>query len=77
MLSASYSGGFFGTIFVCESCLLAQWLVSHRTRQQGVSVEPPWSFTYQASLVHSLPVAQKEKQEAELAPLRILQNRLR
>ena len=57
-----------GTLLVCESCLLAQWLVSHCTRQQGGSVEPPWSFAYQASLVHSLPVAQKEKQKAELAP---------
>ena len=64
---------FSGTIFVYESCFLAQWLVSHRTRQQGGSVEPPWSFAYQASLVHSLPVAQKEKQKAGLAPLRILQ----
>ena len=61
-----------GTIFVYESCLLAQWLVSHRTRQQGGSVEPPWSFAYQASLARSLPVAQKEKQVAGLAPLRNL-----
>ena len=37
-----------GILFVYESCLLAQWLVSHRTRQQGGSVEPPWSFAYQA-----------------------------
>ncbi len=63
---------FLGTLVVCESCLLAQWLVSQRTRQQGGSVEPPWSFAYQASLARSLPVAQKEKQEAELAPLRNL-----
>ena len=62
-----------GTIFVYESCLLAQWLVSHRTRQQGGSVEPPWSFAYQASLARYLSVAQKEKLKAELAPLRILQ----
>ena len=62
-----------GTIFVYESCLLAQWLVSHRTRQQGGSVEPPWSFAYQSSLARSLPVAQKEKQKAGLAPHRILQ----
>ena len=36
--------------------------------QQGGSVEPPESFAYQACLVRSLLVAQKEKQEAELAP---------
>ena len=36
--------------------------------QQGGSVEPPESFAYQASLVRSLLVAQKEKQKAELAP---------
>ena len=59
---------FSGTLVVCESCFLAQWLVSHRTRQQGGVVTPPKSFAYQASLAHSLLVAQKEKQEAELAP---------
>ena len=41
--------------------------------QQGGSVEPPWSFAYQASLARSLLVAQKEKQEAGLAPHRVLQ----
>ena len=55
-----------GTIFVYESCFLAQWLVSHRTRQQGGSVEPPWSFAYQASLARSLPVAQKENRKQNL-----------
>ena len=59
---------FWGTIHVYESCFLAQWLVSHRTRQQGGSVEPPWSFAYLASQARSLLVAQKEKQKAELAP---------
>ena len=49
-----------GTILVCESCLLAQWLVSHRTRQQGGSVEPPWSFAYQASLARSLNMFQSD-----------------
>lgn len=38
---------FLGTIFVYESCFLAQWLVSHRTRQQGGVVTPPESFAYQ------------------------------
>ena len=42
--------------------------------QQGGSVEPPESFAYLASQVRSLLVAQKEKQEAGLAPLRVLQN---
>ena len=37
---------FLGTIFVCESCFLAQWLVSHRTRQQGGVVTPPKSFAH-------------------------------
>ena len=41
--------------------------------QQGGSVEPPESFAYLASQARSLLVAQKEKQKAELAPLRILQ----
>ena len=59
---------FLGIIFVYESCFLAQWLVSHRTRQQGGVVTPPKSFAYQASLPHSLLVAQKENQKAELAP---------
>jgi len=36
--------------------------------QQGGSVEPPESFAYLASQVRSLLVAQKEKQEAGLAP---------
>ena len=42
--------------------------------QQGGSVEPPESVAYLASQVRSLLVAQKEKQEAGLAPLRVLQN---
>ena len=35
-----------GTIFVYESCLLVQWLISHRTRQQGGVVTPPESFAH-------------------------------
>ena len=42
--------------------------------QQGGSVEPPESFAYLASQARSLLVAQKEKLEAGLAPLRVLQN---
>ena len=38
---------FWGTIHVYESCFLAQWLVSHRTRQQGGVVTPSESFAYQ------------------------------
>ena len=38
---------FWGTIHVYESCFLAQWLVSHRTHQQGGVVTPPESFAYQ------------------------------
>ena len=68
---------FWGTIFVYESCFLAQWLVSHRTRQQGGVVTPPESFAYLASLVRSLLVAQKEKQNAELAPHRVFLKWLR
>lgn len=63
---------FWGTIFMYESCFLSQWLVSHRTRQQGGSVEPPWSFAYQASLARSLLVTQREEQKAGLAPHRVL-----
>ena len=55
MLSWFYSGGFSGTIFVCENCLLAQWLVSHRTRQQGGVVTPPESFAHRTRrCTHSL-----------------------
>ena len=57
-----------------ESCFLALWLVSHRTRQQGGVVTPPESFAYLASQARSLLVAQKEKQNAELAPHRVLLN---
>ena len=42
--------------------------------QQGGSVEPPESFACLASQARSLLVAQKEKQEAGLAPHRVLQN---
>ena len=74
MLSWSYNGGFFGN-YLCMGQMVAsvaQAPLVPALPQQGGSVEPPWSFAYQASLVHSLPVAQKENQEAELAPLRIL-----
>ena len=70
MLSASYSGGFFGN-YLCMGQMVAsvaQAPLVPALPQQGGSVEPPESFAYLASQVRSLLVAQKEKQEAGLAP---------
>lgn len=73
MLSWSYKVGFLGTIFVYESCFLAQWLVSHRTRQQGGVVTPPESFAYQDK-PGTLSPCGAEKQKAGRAPPRVLLN---
>ena len=50
-----------GTIFVCESCLLAQWLVSHRTRQPEAALlsRPGRSHTRQAW--HALSLWRRKK----------------
>ena len=76
MLSWSYNGGFFGN-YLCMGQMVAsvaQAPLVPALPQQGGSVEPPESFAYLASQARSLLVAQKEKQEAELAPHRVLQD---
>ena len=54
-----------GTIFVYESCFLAQWLVSHRTRQQGGVVTPPESFAYQDKPGTLSPYGAERKAESK------------
>lgn len=70
LLNWFYKGGFLGTFSgMCQMVAsLAQAPLVPARVKQGVSVEPPKSFAYQASLVRSLLWRSKKNRETEPAP---------